>query len=75
MRQINTNKSINCKSAYGPIFGGGSDFYIGNNANTTAGSGSNLGVSYQHPQPSQGPSYLAGTNPFQLSEIEVYQKE
>jgi hypothetical protein len=75
MRQINTNQSIYCSSAYGPAFGGGSDFYICNAANTIAGSGSNLGRSYEHPQPSQGQSFLAGSNPFQLSEIEVYQKE
>jgi hypothetical protein len=44
-------------------------------ANTTAGSYSNLGFSYQHPQPNQGHSYLAGSDKFQLSEIEVYKKE
>jgi hypothetical protein len=42
---------------------------------TTAGSSSHLGRSFEHPQPDQGKSYLAGSNPFQLSEIEVYQKE
>ena len=75
MRQINTNHSIYCHSSYGPTFGAGFDIYICNAANTTAGSQSKLGVSYEHPQPSQGQSYLAGSNPFQLSEIEVYQKE
>ncbi len=60
MRQIHTLKSINCKSAYGPIFGGGSDFYIGNSANTTAGSGSNLGVSFQHPTESR--SFISSWN-------------
>jgi hypothetical protein len=66
--------SIFCFSEYGPIFGN-DDIHIGNNANTAAGSFSNLGRSYQHPQPSQGNSYLAGSSPFLLSEIEVYQKE
>jgi hypothetical protein len=75
IRQINTTKSILCCSSYGPTFGGGNDIYICNAANTTAGSCSNLGVSYQHPQPHQGHSYLAGSYQFQLSEIEVYQKE
>jgi hypothetical protein len=75
IRQINTNKSIYCNSAYGPAFGGGHDIRIANNANTAQGSYSNLGVSYQHPQPSQGHSYLAGSYQFNLSEIEVYQKE
>jgi len=75
MRQINTNKSIVCHSSYGPIFGGGNDLHICNNANTTADSHSYLGHSYEHPQPIQGHSYLAGSHQFQLSEIEVYQKE
>ncbi len=75
MRQISTNKSIFCYSIYGPIFGGGYDICICNYANTKAGSFSILGVSYQHPRPSQGHSYLAGSYQFQLSEIEVYQKE
>jgi hypothetical protein len=74
MRQIKTDFSIYCNSGYGPTFGL-NDILICNNANTTAGSLSNLGYSYQHPQPSQGQSYLAGSYQFQLSEIEVYQKE
>jgi hypothetical protein len=75
MRQINTNQSILCHSEYGPTFGGGYDIHICNNANTEAGSYSNLGHSYQHPQPSQGRSYLAESYHFQLSEIEVYRQE
>jgi hypothetical protein len=75
IRQINTNCSIYCHSAYGPIFGGGNDLHICNNANTTPGSYSKLGNSYQHPHPEQGQSYLAGTQIFQLSEIEVFKKE
>ena len=51
------------------------DISICDSANTTASSVSNLGHSYQHPQPSQGPLYLAGSSPFQLSEIEVYEKD
>ena len=65
---------IGCHPDYGPSFGGGHDLYICDSANTTAGSYSILGHSYEHPQPSQGHSYLAGLHPFQLSEIEVYQK-
>jgi hypothetical protein len=75
MRQINITKSIRCDSDYGPTFGGGYDIAIANNANVRAGSYSVLGGSYEHPQPSQGGSYLAGSQYFQLSEIEVYQKE
>jgi hypothetical protein len=59
----------------GPSFGGGFDIHICNEANLTPDSYSNLGFSYQHPQPSQGQSYLAGSHQFQLSEIEVYKKE
>jgi hypothetical protein len=75
MRQIKTAYSIFCDLFYGPTFGGGTDLCICNSANTTTGSYSYLGGSYQHPQPSQGRSYLAGSAEFQLSEIEVYQKE
>ena len=74
MRQINTTCSIYCDSGYGPTFGI-NDIYVCDNANTTAGSYSKLGSYYQHPQPDQGQSYLAGSYNFQLSEIEVYQKE
>jgi len=75
MKQIsNTNESIICRSNYGPTFGAGHDLHICNNANTTPGSYSYLGNSYQHPQPSQGVSYLAGSPKFQVSEIEVYTK-
>jgi hypothetical protein len=75
MKQINTTKSIICHSGYGPIFGSGNDIRICDSANTRAGSGSKLGHSYEHPQPGQGHSYLAGSDPFQLSEFEVYRKE
>jgi hypothetical protein len=75
MRQINTMYSIYCMPNYGPIFGGGCDLYICDSANTTSDNGSKLGRSYEHPQPDQGKSYLAGSDAFLLSEIEVYKKE
>jgi hypothetical protein len=75
MRQINLNYSINCNSAYGPIFGEYHDLHICDNANTRLGCYSNLGHTYQHPKPSKGGSYLAGSQYFQLSEIEVFKKE
>jgi hypothetical protein len=75
IRQIYKSNSIYCGSYFGPIFGFGDDIHIGNNANTTMGSYSELGQSYKHPQPSQGKSYLAGSHRFLLIEIEVYQKE
>jgi hypothetical protein len=67
--------SIICRSDYGPTFGGNHDLYICNAANTASGSQSNLGQSYEHPQPEQGDSFLAGAELFKLSEIEVYKKE
>jgi hypothetical protein len=75
MRQIKTNLSICVQSSYGPTFGGSPDLHICNNANTTMGSFSFLGHSYQHPQLEQGESFLAGSDDFLLSEIEVYEKE
>jgi hypothetical protein len=75
IKPIDTMHSIYCGSEYGPTFGGGHDFHVFDNANVKAGSYSNLGHSYQHPQPSQGQSYLAGSAQFELNEIEVYKKE
>ena len=66
-------KAIYCKSGYGPTFYGGIIIY--SNANTGC---SNLGSSYKHPQYAYGSneakSFLAGSEDFQVSEIEVYQK-
>ena len=73
--QLNTAKSIYSQSNYGPTFGGGADLHICNYASYTKGSYSKLGHSYQHPQPNQGRSFLAGSAEFLLSEIEAYQKE
>ena len=73
--------AIGCYAGNGPIFGGGGghDICIFNNANTTMDSFSDLGDSYSHPQFIQGTNeaktFLAGTNNFQLDEIEVYHKE
>ena len=71
----NTAYSIYCDPTYGSTFGGSHDLHICNSANTTENSYSKLGHSYEHPQPSEGQSYLAGSNKFKLSEIEVYQKD
>jgi hypothetical protein len=68
--------AIICHSRYGPTFG--NDICIANNANTTMNGYSNLGYSYKHPQYARGTNeaktFLAGSNPIQLDEIEVYQK-
>jgi hypothetical protein len=69
--------AIYCDSEYGPTFG--SDIVIRNNSNTTIDSYSDLGSDYNHPQYGYGTNeaktFLAGTEWFQLDEIEVYQKE
>ena len=69
--------AIRCDPKYGPKFG--YDICIGNDANTTMDSYSNLGYSYRHPQYAHGTneaqSFLAGSYEFQLDEIEVYQKK
>jgi hypothetical protein len=71
--------AIYCHSSIGPSFGGGYDIYIADNANTTMDNYSNLGWTYKHPQYAYGTdeakTFLAGSNRFQLDEIEVYHKE
>jgi hypothetical protein len=74
IKQTNVKNSIFCDLFEGPIFGN-NDILICHDADTTMDSCSDLGRSYEHPQPSQGKSYLAGSYHFRLSEIEVYQKE
>ena len=68
-----------CHSSIGQTFGGGFDIQIVNNANRTKKSRSDLGYSYIHPQFAKGTyeaqTFLAGSNPFQLDEIEVFEKK
>jgi len=82
MITTNANKSIACRAEYGPIFGGYQnidDIIIADNANLNEYSRSELGYTYKHPQYAHGKNeaktFLAGSNPFQLEEIEVYQKQ
>jgi len=69
--------AIFCHSICGPTFGFG-DIRIENNANTTMNCSSDLGCTYKHPQyafeTDEADTFLAGSNKFQLDEIEVYQK-
>ena len=72
--------AIYCWSKCGPTFGFASpDIYIKSNANLKNESYSCLGNTYKHPQYDKGTnetqSFLAGSYLFQLSEIEVYQKD
>ena len=78
---IDTNKyysAIICNSDFGPIFGVG-DIQILSHANKSKSSFSNLGNTYKHlkyeKRTNEAHSFLAGSKYFQLSEIEVYQKE
>ena len=79
--EINPNKqqyAILCSFCFGPIFGG-QDIQICSNSNTNISSYSILGSVFKHPQYVAGTNeanyFLAGSQYFQLSEIEVYQKE
>ena len=88
INQHNTKLIIKCThpsyaiftfSEYGPLFGAGHDLHIYSNSNTSGGSYSNLGDSYNHPSyPFTSPeakSFLAGSYNFFTTEIEVYSKE
>ena len=72
------NCAIYCDPSFGPTFGRDHDICISPNANTTYGSYSNLNSSYQHHHQfhyQKSHLFLVGAYEFQLSEIEVYQKE
>ena len=73
-----SSNAIYCSSEYGPIFGH-SDIFISSNSNINNWCQSNLGLVYKHPLYQHGSieakSFLAGSYFFQLSEIEVYEKE
>ena len=66
--------AIRCNSTHGPSFGVDEICIY-----ASASSYSNLGAVYTHPQyafgTNEAKSFLAGTQYFQLNEIEVYQKE
>jgi hypothetical protein len=71
--------AIRCHPKFGPIFGSGDDIFIADNANISKSNYSRLGHSYKHPQyafgTNEAKTFLAGSNRFQLDEIEVYQIE
>lgn len=65
----NSSYNIYCNSSYGPAFGGGMDFYINNNCNTSSSS-ENSGHSYE----TNGKKYaLSGYSDFLVKDYEVYQ--
>ena len=71
------HKAIYCISEEGPSFGSG-DISITTNRNRLIYCYSELGWSYKHghfaSECDGANSFLAGTERFQLSELEVYQK-
>ena len=73
----NDGYSTYCESNCGPTFGGGNDFYIGDNCNANGSSFSSL-LSYTLDGYTYGSyesqSFLAGAYNFQVSEIEVFQR-
>ena len=83
--KIDADKSeyaIYCRSRRGPSFGcsmlhEGRDIYVADNADIEESS-SNLGYTYKHSKylfgTCEAKSFFAGSEKFQLSEIEVYQK-
>ena len=61
--------NIYCKSDYGPTFGGGHDFYLCDNCNSSNSSYDNSGDSYE----TNGKKYaMAGGSSFLVKDYEVY---
>jgi hypothetical protein len=79
MRTLDASHSIFCSAWSGPTFGADFSIYIANKANKIDNCSSNLGKTYQHVKyvynSNEARAFLAGSYHFQLSEIEVYQKE
>lgn len=68
----NSSCEIYCQSNYGPTFGGGHDFYICDNCNSSDSSYDNSNHSYN----TNGKKYaMAGTKNFLVKDYEVYQLE
>ena len=68
----NSSYNIRCDSSYGPTFGGGHDFYLCDNCNTSNSSYDSSNHSYD----TKGKNYaLAGNSSFYVKDYEVYQLE
>ena len=66
-------KAIYRSSVYGPVFGGGHDIQIANNANSNTFSYTNFGWSYSVPSGVQDKNtILAGTYAFTPDDWEVF---
>ena len=62
---------IYCFYTVGPVFGGGVDLCIYENANTNTSSYSNLGKTYQRP-PGQQSTFFTGGKNFTVTDYEVF---
>jgi len=70
----NSTYGIYANHNYGPTFGGGHDFYLCNNCNTTNSSYSNFGHSYEAGKfQANKNSALAGAYNFMAEEVEVFE--
>ncbi|XP_028405295.1 uncharacterized protein LOC114527801 [Dendronephthya gigantea] len=73
----NSHRAIYTSSSHGPIFGGGNDIHIANNADQSTSSGTHFGYTYRPPsgysfQASNTQTLLAGSFHFIPSEVEVF---
>ena len=67
------SRAICSISSYGPIFGGGHNILIANNANSNTNSYTNFGYYYSVPSGVQDKkTILAGTYNFTPDEVEVF---
>jgi hypothetical protein len=76
LRDQKDTGAIRIESSKGPIFGGGHDLEIGNDAVSNTASFANFGSSYQSPpgytyKQNNAQSLLAGSYRFRPSEVEV----
>ena len=62
---------IRCNSSYGPLFGGGHDIRISNNANTSYNN-SHLGHTYQCPPGQQSTFFTGADGDFTVTDYEVF---
>ena len=63
--------AIFCCRSYGPVFGGGADLAISNNANANTSSYSRLGSTYERP-PGQQETFFTGNIFFTVTDYEVF---
>jgi hypothetical protein len=72
LKSDSTTYAIWSGTDYGPIFGGGHDFQISSNSNTTTSNYSNFGSSYNNDTGCDGKTSLAGAYNFTVKELEVF---